>query len=63
MALGPRIRKRREELELQQGELADRLGVAQSTVADWENEKMNPRLDRLAAIAKALKCDVAELLG
>lgn len=63
MAIGSRIKARREKLGLQQKDLAERLECAQSTVSDWESGAMNPRSDKLTAIAKVLKCDVAELLA
>jgi transcriptional regulator with XRE-family HTH domain len=36
MAIGSRIKARREKLGLQQKDLAERLECAQSTVSDWE---------------------------
>jgi transcriptional regulator with XRE-family HTH domain len=44
-------------LKWSQRQLADRSEVALSTVADFENDKREPREDNLAAIVRAL--DVA----
>lgn len=66
-----RIRSRREELELTQGELANEVArhggrdVGQSTVCGWEavdpKKRFTPRQDLWEPIAKALKSDVSEL--
>jgi transcriptional regulator with XRE-family HTH domain len=52
----------REENNLTQQELAEILGVSQSTVAMWETNNSLPRADKLPAIAKALGCTIDELL-
>lgn len=38
-------------------------GVAQSTIADWENERSNPSADKLAKVANVLGVSVEQLLG
>lgn len=48
---------------LKQQDLAQKLGVAQSSVADWVNGHTFPRHKRLAKIAKALKTTVHELIA
>ena len=45
-----------------QKELADKLKVDQSAIAQWENGYSGPKRTRLVEIACALGCDVAELL-
>jgi transcriptional regulator with XRE-family HTH domain len=57
------LKAAREAAKLSQAELATKLDVAPSTVADWESGHMSPRLDKLPAIAKALKTTVAELVA
>ena len=44
-----------------QAELADILGVAQSTVAMWETGKAYPRAELLPIIAKTLNCTIDDL--
>ena len=56
-------RKRRERLGLTQGQLAERLGVDQGTVAHWELGTRKPRLDLLQAWADALGLPVTKLLA
>lgn len=47
---------------MHQYQLAAKLGVSQSTVADWENGVQQPRAARLKKIAKALGVAHIELL-
>lgn len=63
MTIGQTIKARRKRIGLHQYELAARLSVSQSTVADWENDVQRPRPNRLAALAKELKMSVSRLLG
>ena len=56
-ALGVRIRKRRQVLGMTQQELADKLHVAKSTVANWERGKHFP-LRYLGAVEVALGIDL-----
>lgn len=41
-AIGTRIKKRRQVLDMTQQDLADALGVSKSTVANWESGKHFP---------------------
>ena len=56
------IKKAREKAGFTQQDLADELGVSQSTVATWETQKSLPRTDKLPALAKILGCTIDELL-
>ena len=47
---------------LTQKELADKLGVSQVSVWQWESGDNLPRADKLPAIAAALGCTVNDLL-
>lgn len=53
----------RSAAEYTQVQLADKLGVAQSTVAMWETGKAYPRADMLPTIAKVLGCTIDELFA
>lgn len=46
-----------------QTQLADRLGISQSTIAMWETGRAYPRADMLPAIAAALGCSIDELFA
>jgi len=57
-----RIRERREELKLNQGELAKKVGISREQINRIENEKTkNPGIEICKKIAKALYVDVDKL--
>lgn len=51
----------REEKELTQQQLADRLGTTDVTVSRWETRKRKPDDDAKAAIAEALGIELEDL--
>ena len=60
---GKRIQQRREELELNLGDIAKEVGVAVSTIQRYEKGKIEKiKLPVIEAIAKALQVDPAWLL-
>jgi transcriptional regulator with XRE-family HTH domain len=61
--IGKAIRSRRRELGLSLGSLAAELGVALSTVSKLENGLVAITFERLDAISKILKVDMAALLS
>jgi len=60
--LNEAIRLRREELGLDQSELAARLGVGQQSISRWETGVGKPRRDRLPQLAAALELETSQLL-
>jgi transcriptional regulator with XRE-family HTH domain len=57
------IKKRRTELGLSQRALSKRVGVSDAYITQLETrERINPSLDVLRRLAKALKVSVAELV-
>lgn len=44
---GERIKNRREFMRLSQHELAEKIGVKQSTISDWEKGKKAPSLPKI----------------
>lgn len=56
------IKRIRENAGLTQAQVANTLGVRQSTVAMWENGENHPRADKLLLLADILGCTVDELL-
>ena len=61
--LGRVLRTLREEKGLTQVDLAEKVKVGQSYIAMLESgDKVNPSLDVLQRLAKALKVNVRELL-
>lgn len=63
MTLGENIRKKREEYDLEQQELAQRAGISNSLLCAIEKCQRLPSLMTTIAIADALHCSVDELLG
>lgn len=67
MTVGERIRERRISLGLSQQELANRMGLtsnnSRSTISKLETMGDNITTDRVKAIAEALGCTPASLIG
>lgn len=67
--IGPRrpvhiyLREWRENRNLTQQQLADRLGVDKATISRWEGGKRSPSLNVLAALGEALNVPLPELNG
>lgn len=58
------IKKRRLELGLTLKDVAEELGVAESTVLRYERKDIqNMGIDKIVQLAKVLKCSPADLLG
>jgi transcriptional regulator with XRE-family HTH domain len=63
MTLSARITRLRTRRGLSQSELGRRAGLSRSTISRLEAGVRVPSMAALAAIAKALRCRVASLLG
>ncbi len=59
---GDFVKLRREELNLDQSDLARALGVNQQTVSKWEQAQTVPRPHRIREIAEVLRVDVSDLM-
>lgn len=53
----------RKEAKLTQYELADKLCVSRQTVSAWERGRTRPAIDFLETLAKALSCEVSEIIA
>lgn len=62
-AVGRNVRWYRERRGMTQGELADKAGVSPSAVSNCERGKSTPLAGTLGAVAKALGCQTADLVG
>ena len=60
---GTAIRQRREERNLTQAELAEKIGVSSKTVSKWETGKGLPDISLLQPLAQALGISVIELMN
>jgi transcriptional regulator with XRE-family HTH domain len=57
-----RLRAAREAAKLSRGALAAATGVHVSTVGEWEAGRQVPRVETVAALARALRIEPADLL-
>ena len=57
MSLGSRIKERREQLHLTRSELATKIGVTPSAIANYENEVSSPKIEIMYELCEALDCD------
>lgn len=58
MNVGRLIRRRREELNWSQSQLAEAAGTAQSVVSRIESGRLNPTMDMVARLAEAMDSEL-----
>lgn len=61
--IGERIKAKREELNLTQSQVAEKLFVTQQTVARWEGNKHLPPITALQDLGKLFKVDTSYFFG
>ena len=61
MKIGKNLRRLREDRLLTQAELADRAGIALSSLVRIENDQVDPRFSSIRKLARALDADPREL--
>ena len=61
MTTGEKIAKARKGAKLTQKELGEKLGVSAQSVAQWENNLRNPKIETLVKIADALNLPLFDL--
>ena len=57
------IRKYRKKQGLTQAEVAKKMGVAPSTVTQWETGARRPNVGQVLQLAETLGCSLDELFG
>ena len=62
MTTGERIRIARKTAGLTQKQLGEKLNISYQTIAQWENNLRNPKLETLRKIANELNCPITNLL-
>ncbi len=62
MTVADKIREMRKKAGLTQTQLAQKMGVTQGTITQYENGRRFPKLDTLTRIADAIGCDVLSLV-
>lgn len=60
--LGKIIKEKRKEFKLTQNQLAEKVYLSRSYIADVENGRYNPSLDTFVSIANVLQLNLNELL-
>ena len=63
MEFSERLKELRKQAHLTQVELAGKLGIVQSSYADWERGKKKPTQDNVVKIAPVLNVSVDYLVG
>lgn len=61
--LGQRIARLRKERGFSQVELAEKIGLVQVLISDYENDKIRPHFEMIIRLALALEVSADELLG
>lgn len=59
MSINEKCRKKRREIELSQKELADQIGVNQSTIASFESGRSGLSVQNLEKILDVLKIELS----
>ena len=62
MELGKQIRKYRQEAQLSQEELAERIYVSRQTVSNWENDKSYPDVNSLVILSETFHISLDKLI-
>jgi transcriptional regulator with XRE-family HTH domain len=60
---GKAVRKRRRELDISQEELAERADLHRTYISDVERGEVNPSLDNVEKLAKALEISIADFFA
>ena len=60
MTAGEQIKQRREELQLSQEELAERIGVSRQAVSKWESDRSTPHGANREALCNLLSIDLSQ---
>lgn len=63
MTIGERIRFFRKEQGLTQDDLARKMGIKRGTLAQYESDRRNPKLETLEKISGALGVEIGKLCG
>lgn len=61
-AIGQQIRALRTDRKLSQEELCDLLGIARSTIAEWERGKNSPSISSLIRLAETFEVSIHDLI-
>ena len=61
--IGTRLRDVREQHNLSQTALAEKLGMTQKAISSWENDRTYPRMQQLLDLCRIYDCTLEYLTG
>ena len=62
MEFGKQIKKLRQEAQLSQEELAERIYVSRQTISNWENDKSYPDVNSLVLLSETFQISLDKLI-
>lgn len=62
MELGKQIKKHRQEVQLSQEKLANRVYVSRQTISNWENDKSYPDVNSLVLLSEIFQISLDNLI-
>lgn len=62
MDVGQRLKQRRNELQLKQDYVAEKLGITRQTMSNWENSRSYPDIERIIRLSEIYDLSLDELL-
>lgn len=62
MDVGQRLKQRRNELQLKQDYVAEKLGITRQTMSNWENGRSYPDIERIIRLSEIYDLSLDELL-
>ena len=62
MKFGKQIKKLRQEAQLSQEELAERIYVSRQTISNWENDKSYPDVNSLVLLSETFQISLDKLI-
>lgn len=63
MRFGESFKNCRKEIGLSQKQVAERLGIHQSNISDWENDISRPDYEKLIELSNVYNVTLYQLLG
>ena len=61
--IGRNIRRLREDAKLDQGELADKIGVTRKAISAWETGRACPRMGAVEEMKKVFHCTINDIMN
>lgn len=62
MSIGKNIKTIRNQRNMTQGELADKLNVTNKAISSWENDRTEPNMGMIEQMCRVFQCTKTELI-